>query len=88
MKRALAHIYSDDCNCVNRGGARHSGAPSLNKPRHGLRPFGGQERGWSVLFTSIALRPLLRRSWCPSGRHVAANLLRSALWGASSLHRQ
>ena len=29
LKRALAHIYSDDCNCVNRGGARHSGAPSL-----------------------------------------------------------
>ena len=33
LKRALAHIYSDDWNCVNRGGARHSGAPSLNKPR-------------------------------------------------------
>jgi hypothetical protein len=33
LKRALAYIYSDDCNCVNRGGARHSGAPSLNKPR-------------------------------------------------------
>jgi hypothetical protein len=33
LKRVLAHIYSDDCNCVNRGGARHSGAPSLNKPR-------------------------------------------------------
>jgi hypothetical protein len=32
-KRAVAHIYSDDCNCVNRGGARHSGAPSLNMPR-------------------------------------------------------
>jgi len=26
---ALLH----DCNCVNRGGARHSGAPSLNMPR-------------------------------------------------------
>jgi hypothetical protein len=36
MKRALAHIYSDDCNCVNRGGAGHSDAASLNKPARSL----------------------------------------------------
>jgi Sigma-70 region 2 len=38
LKRALAYIYSDDCNCAWRCEVQR--APSLDKPPHGLRALG------------------------------------------------